>query len=744
MVDKEFAPLSAACVRALSDKMYDKRKNAALEIDRMVRDFATVDNTAQIKQLLKVLGRDFAGSQHSHSRKGGLIGLASMAIALGTDTSLYMEDLLFPILACFTDSDSRVRYYACESLYNVVKVSRERSLPYFNQIFAPLSKLMADPDQNVKGGADLLDRLLKDIVTEAGSFNLVEFIPLLRERIYTRNPFARQFLVSWILTLDSVPDIDMLAFLPDLLDGLFLILTDTNPEIKKMCETVLAEFLHGVIKKPEMADFRAMGNILITHAQTDEILQLTSLLWLKEFITLYGRPILAFASGILTAILPNMTVNEDEFVRTSYKREIHESAKAVNMNLMKLITSEDDIIPETNPIIVDKEVEQPLAAESTSNEYENDEHEKSMNSEVILDIPSVLKVLTKHINSNSSVHTKLAVLRWIYHLHDKVPHRTFGEMKEIFPAVMLCLCDSYDEVVLICLEVLAEVSSSRAGLTHSEGINYENNVPNSVSLFVRTNIRINMYFAQFLVNLMEEFRTQSRLLDDRGSYIIRQLCILLSAEDIYRTLALILMEESDVQFARKIVKKLNMILLTSSELFTLRGELKELKSQESVSLFVCLYKPWCNHPVAALSLCLLTQNYVHAADLAQKFGELDVTVDLLTEVDKLVQLIESPIFTYLRLQLLHPQTYPHLIQTLFGLLMLMPQTETFQYLRNRLDCIPRIPVQEGAVRRSNRRLYVSDIPWPELLRHFMAVQEQHRLAQIDGHPTVMKNNPIIQ
>lgn len=40
--------------------------------------------------------------------------------------------------------------------------------------------------------------VFQDIVTESSSFDLVAFIPLLRERIYTRNPFARQFVVSWV------------------------------------------------------------------------------------------------------------------------------------------------------------------------------------------------------------------------------------------------------------------------------------------------------------------------------------------------------------------------------------------------------------------------------------------------------------------------------------------------------------------------------------------------------------------
>lgn len=34
MSDREYAPLSAACVRALTDKLYDKNKAAAVEIEK--------------------------------------------------------------------------------------------------------------------------------------------------------------------------------------------------------------------------------------------------------------------------------------------------------------------------------------------------------------------------------------------------------------------------------------------------------------------------------------------------------------------------------------------------------------------------------------------------------------------------------------------------------------------------------------------------------------------------------------
>lgn len=41
-------------------------------------------------------------------------------------------------------------------------------------------QLYADLDVDVKNGAQLLDRLIKDVVTESDNFDLEKFIPLLR------------------------------------------------------------------------------------------------------------------------------------------------------------------------------------------------------------------------------------------------------------------------------------------------------------------------------------------------------------------------------------------------------------------------------------------------------------------------------------------------------------------------------------------------------------------------------------
>ena len=84
---------------------------------------------------------------------------------------------------------------------------------------------------------------------------------------------------------------------------------------------------------------------------------------------------------------------------------------------------------------------------------------------------------------------------------------------------------------------------------------------------------------------------------------------------------------------------------------------------------------------------------------ANDSAELELTVSLLVQIDKLVMLIESPVFTSesssrirltvtdLRLQLLEPDKYPHLPKCLYGLLMILPQSSAFVSLRARLSVV---------------------------------------------------------
>lgn len=186
-------------------------------------------------------------------------------------TRAYLDALLPPVLHCFDDPESRVRYYACESLYNIAKVARGDVLEYFNQIFDGLCKLFSDIDVDVKNGANLLDRLIKDIVTESDTFDIEKFIPLLQKYIRRTNPYIRQLLVGWITVLDSVPGIHMIDWLPDFLDGLFNMLSDSNKEIRQVADAALKDFLKD-ISKSDYVELNPMVPILVNQVNKSSAL----------------------------------------------------------------------------------------------------------------------------------------------------------------------------------------------------------------------------------------------------------------------------------------------------------------------------------------------------------------------------------------------------------------------------------------------------------------------------------------
>jgi len=51
---------------------------------RCVRGYVTDGTTEAVQEIISLLTRDYTLSQNPNSRKGGLIGLAACAIALGS------------------------------------------------------------------------------------------------------------------------------------------------------------------------------------------------------------------------------------------------------------------------------------------------------------------------------------------------------------------------------------------------------------------------------------------------------------------------------------------------------------------------------------------------------------------------------------------------------------------------------------------------------------------------------------
>jgi vacuole morphology and inheritance protein 14 len=811
--------------------LYDKRKIAALELEQTIRDCLTEGDRDKIKAIIDQLCRDFAYAvHHPNARNGGLIGLAAAAIALGpNEVAIYLEDIIHPVLACFGDQDARVRYYACESMYNIAKVAKGEILLYFNEIFDALCKLATDSETSVKNGADLLDRLIKDIVSEKAatyvsiapkpvplshsihsdetdpsrptllnepaqdeaSFSLAKFIPLLMERIYVINPFARMFLVSWITLLDSIPDLELISYLPSFLGGLISFLSDPSKDVRVATHSALDGFLHeirrvtelqktvaqarvkssakdvtalskGVSKSSAGSQISVAGKSEASSAHEDGVAtartsteqsirsyedgddQAKSLasqpassikeetvdgddLEVEDDLYIPGQDVSIKFDKIIEILISHLDSSEEEIQLTvlSWLEDL------LDVSPLSILTYVPRLLSVLLPAMADEGQKNRLAADRVntkmlglimslpSDNYENSEvpgHGK-------LDYSATVNALTLHF-LNENEQTRVAALDWLIMLHRKVPRRILAINDGTFPALLKTLSDPSEQVVTKDLQLLAQIS-------------YNSD---------------DEYFTVFMVNLLNLFNTDRGLLETRGNLIIRQLCISLNPERIYRTLGEILEHDDDLEFASVMVSNLNSNLITAPELFDLRARLRSLDAKEGAQLFVSLFKSWCHNSIAALSLCLLAQAYEHAFLVLQIIVEFEITVNLLVQIDKLVQLLESPVFTQLRMQLLEPEKYPFLYKCLYGILMILPQSQAFTILRNRLNSVSSI----GYVHTPNRPLAVNnsnsnagkpritgkdDIKWNELLDKFRTVQQR---LQASRNLAFSKSNEIIK
>ncbi|EIW76321.1 ARM repeat-containing protein [Coniophora puteana RWD-64-598 SS2] len=925
--------MDSAVSKQLVDKIYEKRKAAALELEKQIRECHLQGDQRRINQIIEQLVDMFSNAVNPlHIRNGGLIGLAGTAIALGVDIAPFMDKFIEPVLACFTDPENRIRYFSAECLYNIAKVSKGEVLVFFNPIFDALSKLAADSEMSVKNGAELLDRLLKDIVAETASvyipqypetekvrdrmsqeeqsvlvpypgdpsadgysykqkraFSLAHFIPLLQDRIYVLSPFTRSFLVSWITVLDSVPELELVSYLPEFLDGLFKYMSDPTADVRTATENILAGFLQEIREVsaiqqkidehhepyeqrrretekdklpditmshseralfiPENAtsgevdggnpfkeeplvekeikrtgawlpgqgvhiDYAAIVEILIEQldVQHDEIQQSTALSWLAEFLDFTSEVMVPFTPRLIPAILPNLAHHAPMIQTAAIRTNKLLSSVVQNLPSPADASSRRATAEKITPSVSRDQASSPTQGtgppskqsanilqpprETTSPETTTtDAQSQSTSSNASSDKTTAPLTQRSRVGTQSSLsempngtpaasagapspsrpqsrlssasapggaanppnaptpvaqqrdaqsvpppmpppppeepdlfdyqatvteltvqflseheQTRVAALKWLIMLHQKAPKKILAMDDGTFPALLKTLSDSSEEVIKHDLQLLAQISSSS-----EEG-----------------------YFKVFMMNLLGLFSTDRKLLEARGSLIIRQLCLNLNTERIYKTFAEILEKEEDLEFASDIVQKLNMILITSPELAEFRRRLKSLETRsDGQALFTTLYRSWCHNAVAVFSLCLLAQAYEHASNLLSIFADLEITVAMLVQIDKLVQLIESPIFTYLRLQLLEPERYPYLFKCLYGLLMLLPQSSAFVSLRNRLSAVNSAGflhiAPKGAVGgQISSRSKVSgreEIKWQELLSHFRSVQLRHEKAR---------------
>lgn len=258
----------------------------------------------------------------------------------------------------------------------------------------------------------------------------------------------------------------------------------------------------------------------------DEEMQLLALRWIDNFFEISPEDILPFIPRLLTQVLPAMSSGSDQ---------VRQAADRVNTSLLESIVSlSEDALEEGRQATTSKLAPGMSRLERTSSttsgkppespgselrkqvSQQEQPAEQTPRSSIIsipppaadLDYAAAVNSLTLQFQ-NENEATRVAALSWLIMLHRKAPRKVVAFNDGTFPALLKTLSDPAEAVVTKDLQLLSQISRN------SE----------------------DSYFASFMINLLHLFSTDRGLLEVRGNLIIRQLCMSLSPERIYRTLA---------------------------------------------------------------------------------------------------------------------------------------------------------------------------------------------------------------
>lgn len=206
------------------------------------------------------------------------------------------------------------------------------------------------------------------------------------------------------------------------------------------------------------------------------------------------------------------------------------------------------------------------------------------------------------------------------------------------------------------------------------------------------------FLNEVIATLLKRFKKESGIIMGDINNIIRIMWQYIDPKVVFSEFATELKVFDDYTFVGFMVETLDLILAGSEEYKTLRDILnKRGFDEEKQTFFNTLFQTWwfknysapqIKNPISALTLWLTSRKY----KLAYKFllciwSNIEFVHDDLIQICNIVQLIESPTFLTLRLDLLDPVKNYYLIKTLQCILMMLPIGKAFTALKTRLEWI---------------------------------------------------------
>lgn len=605
-------------VANLTDKSYEKRKLGGIEVEAITK-LIGIDDEEGILRLVDKITTDLLGSSEPYYKEGGAMALSGVAVALGTAKMPSIFDLIIqPIIDVLKKEKSiQTKFYALEALYNVMKVSKGHIFPMFCVIFEICCRLISEKDATTKSAVSLVDSLLKDIFTEfyePGKIDMRRFVAILNSHVRTTDPTARQFIISWITLLESLPSVNLLSYSTLFIGGLLEYLADPLRGISSSAASLLAFFERDIAQKriPSI-DYNELTTSLCKQIQLITNKNLFASATANATTPTYYNRGMTRMRGFLRNQPRNARAQRGMQNRTIANTQrthaagnsplgttsvsiVKKKSEKLNLILVTAMQWLETLVDTAREEIVDRM----SSILSVILPYFSDKHNKVSNEAAALNQQLLLFVKDTNINSPDGyisailraidnkvvVSSRLAGLTWMALFKRKFGQPPPEYLDGVRQGLLRLLSDPSEDVMLLAVAVL-EMFADDDDLFYKE-----------------------------MTELMNIFSREA--MGKRGAKVLQHFCKFLPPERVYLVISEMLIDvakERNSYFMSDIVQTLNLLLLSLEETRPLRLILRNNPPQK---LFETMYRAWAYSPSSLFTFCLLCQKYTHAYDLVKE------------------------------------------------------------------------------------------------------------------------------
>ena len=658
--------------------------------------------------------------------------------------------VLFKLLNDSTENDKALIMNIANTIIRLIRGKRKLCLIYFQYLFESLIFLYLHNDKDIRNFGYALDELLKDEVSNlfqedysTPNNNISKSVNNINDNEQSikfpikymigkwgenKHPALKILIISWITFLESITEIKIINYMDKIVPELFNLLNFHTKDVYQSSEYCLKKILCDIESQYESLSCEypeIINEILEAVTQNcnklDVKIKICSFEWLEMILKK------------IKSILENSKCENDEKKLNEYFNQntcennyirgniipqmkfIEEKNKEKNNNDVNNYKTLKEIVHKNNKLLLKLGL------------MEKNEKKKKLSTELLINnIPhklfsEILKVIIYNTLNNSIP----SISEYVEHCNEKFkfiianypPNFLEKDLENIEKILLIYLSKNLNtQSIFLILDWTNQLYNQFGAKLFQ---NEEEYIKKLINIIPQNNEKKNIlieimntlclicdkqpYHINYIINLIiDKFSKTQTLIHLSGIKILKTLSKTVNIFTIFKIFCENLIKNKDLNFVIKITKMLNMFLLGEKECQNIRNELlsrkrtmsmnnlNEIEDNTEYNLFEKIFYIWSLSPFMSVLLCMYCKYFELSYYLTLELSKLKLKQNDYIELCQIVQIFESSIFNNIRIKLINPKKNIYLVKTLYALLMLLPQSNSFDSLNNRIKIIKSI------------------------------------------------------